>query len=118
MYRKTVSVLKREELLSKINKNYNSNITLEDILKKVQFLPKLKIPFIIINLISAGIGFLVGLCIALDLPYEVHIFSILREMLTQCTSYRHVRSCNDHDVGWIWCWIFLVWHQDCKLDAK
>jgi len=49
IYYRSSQILKKEAMLERINKRYQSNVTLEDILGRVRFLQTLRIPFIVIN---------------------------------------------------------------------
>jgi hypothetical protein len=44
--------LKKEEMLKRINSAYNPNLTLETVVERVQFLRKLKYPFIAVILVG------------------------------------------------------------------
>jgi len=50
VYYFSVKLLRQEEMLEKINVKYKSNLSLEDVLAKIRFINRLKVPFLVINL--------------------------------------------------------------------
>jgi len=52
LYNTTTEMLKKEEMLEKINAKYKSDLKLEDVLSKIRFVNRLKLPFVIIVIIS------------------------------------------------------------------
>src|SRR4051794_39581575 len=70
LYHVSISTLKQEQMLQKINANYKGvQITVEDIVAKVTFLKKLRLPFIICVLVIAVFQWLTSILA----PYGVYL---------------------------------------------
>jgi len=52
IYYTTTKILRREEMLEKINSKYKSNVTLDSVLSNIGVMNKTKIPFIILNILA------------------------------------------------------------------
>jgi len=73
VYQTTTKILRREEMLEKINSQYESKVTLEDVVSKTRFMSKLRIPFLVLN----GFAFIVGLArdiafVSIPPPRAIH----------------------------------------------
>jgi len=52
LYNTTTQMLRKEEMLEKINQKYKSDLKLEDVLERLRFVNRLRFPFVLIIIIS------------------------------------------------------------------
>eukprot|EP01117_Protostelium_nocturnum_P001782 TRINITY_DN1222_c0_g1_i1.p1 TRINITY_DN1222_c0_g1~~TRINITY_DN1222_c0_g1_i1.p1 ORF type:complete len:409 (-),score=84.55 TRINITY_DN1222_c0_g1_i1:56-1282(-) len=87
--------MKKETALSKINKNYNPNVTLEGVLSSMSFINRIKIPFIVL------------------IVFE-WLLMIIRECLIQTKTIGTGEGSRGAWVQYFWIWYFtLVYGIEC-----
>ncbi|PRP86094.1 hypothetical protein PROFUN_03081 [Planoprotostelium fungivorum] len=62
LYQKTMKSIKQRDMMMKVNSNYQGELTVEQVMTKLTFLQRFKIPFILVTVISGSVwvGRIVG----------------------------------------------------------
>ncbi len=77
-----MKLLRQEQMLEKINAKYKSNLTLEDVLDKIKFVNRFKMPFLIINIIAYALSVITFVLIGVNSEFSLMLIYIWSAFLT------------------------------------
>ncbi len=62
--------------MEKINAKYKSNLTLEDVLSKIKFVNRMKMPFLAVNLVAYALSILTFIFVGINDPNDLYFLYI------------------------------------------